>query len=507
MADDDKGPDFAAGVSTSSAPDGGILAGHVGEDDVLLFRRGNAAYAVGASCTHLGAPLAEGLVDGTRILCPWHHACFDLCTGEPLEAPAFDALQRWDVEIRDGRVFVTGKASSAGGLARAADARTFIIVGGGAAGFAAADQLRRAGFGGKIVVVSAERDEPYDRTLLTKDYLDGSFGDDDLPIAEHDLASLDVDFEAGVRAVRIDPAAHRVHLEDGRSLEYAKLLLATGAEPVRPKISGIERPNVHLLRSLADCRAVLDKAEEGARVVVLGGSFIALEAAAALCDRKLDVTIVCQEDAPLARIFGPQIAAEVRKVHEKHGNRFELGHTIASIDSTGVTLDDGRTIPCDFVVVGAGVRPRVELAEAAGIAVEDGIVVDPLLQTSATDIFAVGDIASWPDPYTASRIRVEHWVVAERQGQTAALNMLGKGELYDDVPFFWTKHFDFSVRYIGHAKEWDHIEVDGNLADADATVRFVKGGRVLAVATVGRDVACLREKLAMSRGEGRAPRG
>ena len=371
------------------------------------------------------------------------------------------------------------------------------IVGGGAAGFAAADALRNLGWDGAIALFSEEKEEPYDRTLLTKDYLEGAFGDDRLAIAQHGLADLGVAFHGGVSVERIDPAARRLRLANGDEHAYAKLLLTTGAAAKRPDFPGADLPNVRLLRSLADCRRIIAGVTSGGSVAVIGGSFIAMEAAASLRGRGLSVDVVAPEAHPLEKVFGRALSDLVVDAHRRKGVRLHLGAKVVRIEGSRVVLGQGEPIEADMVVVGAGVAPRIELAEAAGLKLDRGVLVDTRLRTSDPHIFAAGDIARWPDPHSGETIRVEHWVVAERQGQTAAANMLGRDEAFTMVPFFWTKHFDQSIRYVGHAEEWDETVVEGDLAKRDGLVRFRRNGRDLAVATVERDRESLRAEIAM----------
>lgn len=496
--DSQQPPDLARGVAIAAIADGGILAGKVGEEDVLLFRSGQEVHAVGAACTHLGAPLAEGLVVGDSIRCPWHHACFSLRSGEALRAPAFDPLPRWRVEQRDGIVRVAGKVETAPATRRASRGEApVVIVGGGAAGFAAADALLRLGRGDEIVMLSADDSPPYDRTLLTKDYLDGSFGDEELPISDRPLSERGVRMELGIRAEAIEGQSLR--LADGRSQPFGKLLLATGAEPRRLQVPGAALPHVRLLRSLADCLAILERLDAEPRVAVVGGSFIGLEAAAALRDRKLDVAVVTPDGQPMAKVFGPELSDLLVATHRQHGTVLHLGREVARIDPDALVLDDGSRVAADLVLVGIGVEPRLGLAAAAGLDMDDGILVDRCLRSSRPDIWVAGDIVRWPDPHSGQRIRVEHWVVAQRQGRHAAAAMLGETAAFDAVPFFWTKHFDLSIRYLGHAEEWDGIAVEGDITGRDTLLRYRRGGRDLAVATLERDLESLQEELAMER--------
>jgi apoptosis-inducing factor 3 len=500
------GPDLAQGVPVDCLADDGMLAGHVGEEPVLVVRRGDDLFAVGATCTHYGGPLADGLVVGDTVRCPWHHACFSLKTGEALHTPAFSPLACWEVEQRDNRIFVQRKKKMleprrAARAAPSGSLSKIVIVGGGAAGFAAAEKLRRERYEGDLVMVSGEEVTPVDRPNLSKDYLAGKAPEDWVPLRPDSFYSENgIDLRLGTTASGIDTRTHEVVLEDGTRIAYDRLLLATGAEPVRPSVSGAELPHVRMLRSLADCHAIIDRAASARRTVVLGASFIGLEVAAALRARDIEVHVVAPDKRPMERVLGPQMGDFVRALHEEHGVVFHLGETATDISDKRVTLSGGGTLDADLVVVGVGVRPRVALAENAGVALDRGVVVDDYLETSAPGIFAAGDIARWPDPHTGAKIRVEHWVVAERQGQAAALNMLGHRQKYAAVPFFWSQHYDVPINYVGHAETWDTLTIDGDIAAKDCLLRYGRNGRVLAVASIDRDVENLQAELVMEQG-------
>jgi NADPH-dependent 2,4-dienoyl-CoA reductase/sulfur reductase-like enzyme/nitrite reductase/ring-hydroxylating ferredoxin subunit len=504
------GPDLTKGVPASDIPDGGMLLGHADGEAVLLARSGGELFAVGAKCTHYGGPLNEGLVVDGTVRCPWHHTAFSLRTGEVVRPPALGGLPCWRVTLRGETALVTGRRDAADGVRSTAPARSrdgaprsVVIVGGGAAGTVAAMWLRRAGFDGPVTIVESGPDAPYDRPNLSKDYLAGTAPEDWIPLRPQSFYSENgIELMLGRRATAIDTTGRRLVLDDGMVREFGALLLATGAEPVTLDPAG-QGQRVHYLRTLDDSRAIIEAAQRARRAVVLGASFIGLEVAASLRARGLEVTVVAPESRPLERVLGPELGDYVRGIHERHGVVFRLGQTATTIGESSVTLRSGERLPGDLVVAGIGVRPRIALAESAGLATDRGIVVDAYLETSASGIYAAGDVARWPDAHSGERIRVEHWVVAERQGQTAAHNMLagrdGHRERFDAVPFFWSQHFDVAIAYVGHAPRWDSTDVEGDLTANDAEVTYRADGRVLAVATVFRDRTSLEAEAAMER--------
>lgn len=497
------GPDLAQGVASDALADGQMLLGHVGEEAVLLARRGDEFFAIGASCTHYHGPLAEGLMVGDTVRCPWHHACFSLRTGEALSAPALNPVECWRTELRAGKVFLREKAvakPAAPAVAVTAAPKAIVIVGGGAAGFAATEMLRRQRYAGSIVMLSDEDGPPVDRPNLSKDYLAGNAPEEWVPLRSGDYyTEQDIDLRLGTTVASIDSRAREVALGDNSKLTFDRLLLATGAEPVRLQLPGMDLPHVFTLRTHSDCRRIIACAQAARRAVVMGASFIGLEVAASLRARGMEVHVVAPEKRPMERVLGPQVGDFVRSLHEAHGVIFHLEDTATQIDARQVTLERGGTIDADLVVVGVGVRPRLALAEKAGLAVDRGVLVDPYLETSAPGIFAAGDIARWPDPHSGAAIRVEHWVVAQRQGQTAALNMLGGRERFDAVPYFWSQHYDVPINYVGHAENWDEVAIDGDLAARDCVMRYLRDGRVLALASINRDLDSLRIEAAMER--------
>ena len=501
------GPELTKGVAFADIPDGGILVGQAAGEPVLLVRRGSDVWAVAAACGHWGFPLADGIVVDCQIRCPVHHAWFDCRSGEAVGPPSPRDIQTWEVFREGDRVRVGGKRP----MPRARESRggpaSVLMVGAGGAADYAAATLRREGYRGPITLVGRDAEFiPMDRPNLSKDFLSGVAPEGWLPVRDeafykkHELTLV-----PGVEVTKLEPAAHRVALADGRTLEYGALLLATGAAPIRLDIPGASLPHVFTLRTLPETRGILERTVNGRPGVVIGASFIGLEAAASLRARGMDVAVVAPDARPLERILGPELGDFVRALHEEHGVTFHLGRKPASITARDVTLDDGTKLAADLVVMGVGVRPVTALAEAAGLKVDKGVVVDEFLRTSAPDVYAAGDIARYP--VAGGSQRIEHWVVAQQQGQTAARNMLGRNERFHTVPFFWSQHYDVQINYVGHAERWDAIQIAGSIASRDATVAYRAGGRIVAVATVGRDRPSLHAEEAFARDDQAALEG
>ncbi len=508
MATDDKkpaGPDLAEGIPASDLVDGAMVTGHLGDEEVLLVRLSGKLFALSAHCTHYHGPLVDGLLVGNTVRCPWHHAHFSLQTGEAVAAPALSPLTCWQVEERSGKIFVKSKKTQPAPKETGAGVERFVIVGGGAAGFAAAEMLRRRGFAGKVAMISNDDAAPVDRPNLSKDYLAGSAPEDWVPLRGDDwYRENKIELKLKTEVTALVVKAKELVLGDGSKIGFDKLLLSTGAEPVKLDIPGVDQKHVHTLRSLADCRAIIAQAKNAKRAVVIGASFIGLETAAALRARDIEVHVVAPEKRPLERVFGPQLGDFIRALHEEHGVKFHLEDSVTAIEGKRAALKSGGALDADLVVIGVGVRPRIALAEKAGLAIDKGVSVNEYMETSASGIYAAGDIARWPDAISGERIRVEHWVVAERQGQTAALNMMGVPTPFRSAPFFWSQHYDVPINYVGHAEKWDTIDIEGDVMKRDCIVRYKQGGRLMAVASIYRDKDSLEAGVQMEQRAGKA---
>jgi apoptosis-inducing factor 3 len=493
-----KGPDLSAGIDAAELKDNEPFLGHSNGEPVVLVKHQREICAVGAKCTHYGGPLAEGIVEGGTIRCPWHHARFDLRTGAPTR-PGRDAIPCYRVEHQGGRVRVGERLAPAKAQPRNGPSNV-LIVGAGAAANACAEELRRQGYPGPIAMIGAEGTVPVDRPNLSKDYLAGTAPEEWVPLRSPEFyAEQRIDLLTDVEVTAIDTSRREVRLSTGRSLPYGALLLATGAEPIRLSIPGSELALT--LRSFADARAIAARAVPGRRAVVIGASFIGLEVAASLRARDVEVSVVAPEARPLERVLGPELGDFVRALHEEHGVKFHLGRKPARLEVGSVTLDDGGVLAADLVVMGVGVRPRLQIAEQAKLRIDRGVVVDSNLQTSTEGIWAAGDIARFPDPRSGRPVRVEHWVVAERQGQHAARAMLGERMPYGAVPFFWSQHYDVPINYAGYTEGWESIEVAGSIAARSCLVAYRQLGRVQAVASIYRDRESLLAEAAMERGD------
>jgi NADPH-dependent 2,4-dienoyl-CoA reductase/sulfur reductase-like enzyme/nitrite reductase/ring-hydroxylating ferredoxin subunit len=492
------GPDLRAGVDFGSLAENSPLLGHVDNEAVILVRRGEQVFAIGATCTHYSGPLADGLVVGDTIRCPWHHARFDLRTGAAIGAPALSPVSCYTVQREGGRVKAGKKCESASRLQLGRTPASVAIIGAGAAGAACAEMLRAKGYEGPITLVGDEEPGPVDRPNLSKDYLAGNAPEEWIPLRTLEYyQSIHVELLTNDPADRIDTADKTITVRSGRVINYGDLLVATGAEPRSLSIEGVDLPHVFRLRTLADSKAIIARAAQVKQAVAIGAGFIGLEVAASLRHRGLDVTVVGQEKIPLERVLGKELGEFVRRLHEQNGVHFRSGDSPRIIRKDRVELASGQSVEAGLVVLGVGVTPRTALAEKAGLTVDNGIVVDENLRTSAPDVYAAGDVARYPDPISGERVRIEHWVVAERQGQAVARTMLGIGGPFREAPFFWSQHYDVAINYVGHVPAWDAVELRGDLEGRNAAAIYRSKGRTLAVATIGRDRESLAAEVAL----------
>lgn len=495
------GPDLRAdGIPIEEANAGVLNVGHVDGKPVVVVASGEGIYALGGSCTHYGGPLGDGLCVDGEIRCPWHHAAFDVRTGEAVGAPALNPIATYETIERNGRIYVTGQTEAVSpDRTPPSPPDSVVIVGSGAAGAAAAEKLRAYGYEGSIALVGEE--PPIDRPNVSKDYLAGTAPEEWMPLRSPEFyADTGIDLVTGKRVEEIDPETRTVRMDDGKELSYDALLLATGAEPRRLPVPGADSPHVHYLRTLEDSKTIIAALDTATRAVVVGAGFIGLEVAASLRHRNLDVTVVAPEEIPLAHLIGDTLGRFVANLHRERGVDLRLGVRAKGIGDDHVELDDGTLIPADLVVVGIGVIPRTGLAEAAGLTVDKGIVVDDRLRTSDPNIWAAGDIARYPGP-DGRPVRIEHWVLAERQGQTAARNILGHDVAFATPPFFWSQHYDVPINVTGHLDDWDEEVIVGDPDQRDVIVGYRKAGRITAVASIYRDRDSLRAEQALSTGD------
>lgn len=504
MGESDGGRDIGDGVPVAELPEGAVVGGCIDGEAVVLVNAAGRICALAGTCTHLQAPMADALLVDGVLICPWHHARFRVDTGEAIGAPAFDPLTVFVVEERDGRLFVTGRAPEPGRDETPPPPRV-VIVGGGAAGHACAELLVRSGHRGAVTMVSDDADPPCDRTMLSKQYLIGQMPRADVMLAAPGFYGANGPvLHLRRHATAIDVAARELVLDGGERLPFDALVLATGAEPKRLDRPGFDAPCVYLLRSLADADALIAAATPGSRAAVIGASFIGLEVAASLRQRDVDVAVIAPDNVPLAAILGEDVGRMIRAVHEEKGVRFHLGREVAAFEDGAVRLDDGSACPADIVVLGLGVSPRVALAREAGLAVAPdgeggGVIVNERLETSVAGIYAVGDIARYPDARLGRPLRVEHWVHAQRQGQHVARVLMRAAGRFADVPFFWSAHFDTGLRYLGHADGGAEAVVEGSIEDREFVIRYRADGRDVAVATCNRDPVALSADAGWSR--------
>jgi apoptosis-inducing factor 3 len=464
---------------------------------ILLYRSGTVVIALQGTCPHAGAPLADGIRDNDRLICPWHKAEFCLKTGKYRAPPAVDDLPRYDVRILNDQVIVTLPAAATTAPPPPqvpSDSRTFLIVGAGAAGAVAAQTLREEGFGGRIIMVDQANRLPYDRTLLSKYHLSGQHGGEKSPLQTQSFYRKHRIERRSGTVETLDVTRHEVRCRDGKVIAYDTALVATGGMPVAPSMPGAHLRNVFVLRSIADADAILAQAERSERAVVVGLGFIGMEVAASLRERGLEVTIVGQDAVPFEKQLGKEVGQAFVHLHQQKGVRFRVNTSVASLSGDqaveAVVLENKEHLEADLVVLGLGIKPATGFLKGIALNDDGSLTVDRTLR-AADGLYAAGDIARYS--YRGQSLRVEHWRVAQQHGRLAALNMLGRNLPYDAVPFFWTIQYFKQLDYIGHAMNWDRVVVHGDLRKPEFIAYYVKDGRVAAATGLDRgdDTAAL----------------
>jgi NADPH-dependent 2,4-dienoyl-CoA reductase/sulfur reductase-like enzyme/nitrite reductase/ring-hydroxylating ferredoxin subunit len=507
------GPNLLNGVALEDFTAKEKILGHFEGNPVLLIKKENEFFAISGLCTHYSGNLNDGLLTGESIHCPLHHACFDIRTGRALKAPALNALQTWKTEVSEGRVYVRGPLLDTFNTDKpdkpvkpaTNSSEHFVIVGSGAAGHAAAETLRDEGFTGQLSIFTADSDLPYDRPNISKDYLAGNAPEEWIPLrAPEFYKEKNINIHLSAPVEKVESEKKQILFKDKRPpVSFDKCLIATGGSPRTLNVPGADLPHVRYLRTLADSRNIIKSLSGVKNAVIIGSGFIGLECAASLRARKIEVTVISNENAPLLKILGPDAAQLVQNVHEKNGVKFFFQNSVSNIEPGSVSLTDGRKIPSDLVIAGIGIELNVSVFSER-VSDQDGITVDEYLNTGHKDIFAAGDIASFPSVLSEKSIRAEHWVIAQWLGQTAAKNMLGQAVKFKSVPFFWSVQYDFSFSYIGSAKNWSDAKAYGSLQKSKFAVAYVENEKISAVLTVGLDHENLLIEQALERGEQRA---
>jgi NADPH-dependent 2,4-dienoyl-CoA reductase/sulfur reductase-like enzyme/nitrite reductase/ring-hydroxylating ferredoxin subunit len=490
--------------------DGQMTTVLVGGKKVLLAKVNGRFYATAARCPHWGGTLPEGTLSGPRLLCPLHKATFDVRSGDLLEPPALDGIAAFRVRVDGDDVYVDrseeprrGRTMPMYACDPAADGRLFAIIGGGAAAAAAVEALRQECYVGRILMICPEDRWPYDRPNLSKDFLAGELEAKWLPLRSPEFYEEHVVERRVAVVTRLDVRTRTLMLDDGTTLNPDAVLIASGGRPRRLDVPGADLPGVFTLRSQADAEALAQAAEAAQRVVVVGASFIGMEAAASLAKRGLEVTVVGPGAVPFATILGEDVGHLVQARHEEHGTRFALGRGVTRLVGEGsvraVQLDDGQLLDADLVVVGIGVEPVTGFVEGVQRDRDGGLPVDEQLAL-APGVWAAGDVARYRDPYSGADLRIEHWRLAEQHGRAAARAMAGRGKPFAGVPFFWTQHFDLELGYAGVGRGWEEVIVAGDIGERDFTAFFATGERLLAACgTQRQELGALVELMRLGR--------
>ncbi len=472
----------------------------IGELTLVLIKKDGKYYAMGGKCSHVGAPLAEGLLHNHTVRCPWHQACFNILTGEQKEPPAMDDLPCFEVKIREDDVIVDipedAKQQIQPKMVKPSekDKRKFIIIGGGGAGSSAAESLRINGYQGQIVIITRESLLPYDRTALSKGYLKSDDAKLYFNRSKEFYNEYGIEVLTDREVVSVDKSTKSIVFADGSSMEYDKLLLAMGSVPRRLSVDGSDLGNIFTLRSSVDADKIKSLAVKGSKAVVIGASFIGLETSANLADRGVSVTIVAPESVPFENLLGDEIGNMYKALHEEKGNKFRLGTTVKAFDGDKIVkqviLEDGEKLSADFVILGVGVVPATKFLKGIDLNPDGSVSVDNHFQV-ADDIYAAGDVATFEWWFTGEKTRIEHWRLALQHGILAGSNMAGKPAEYKSIPFFWSNQVGANLKYLGYTKGWDEIIFQGSPKNKDFIAYYVKNDKISAVAAVGSTMQVL----------------
>lgn len=476
-----------------------------GNQEILLIRNfeGNY-YTIESKCTHVGGPLSEGILNKDRVYCPWHHACFNCKSGEMIEPPALDDLNSYNLSIENNELFVELDDEQLGKKITAMDenineSRTYIILGTGAVGLTAAVTLRKEGFQGKIIIISKDKNLPYDRTTLSKSFLEDPVDVEEIQLIDRDrFDDLDIEVKLNNEVVSVDILTKTLTLDSGKNISYDKLLIGTGGKPKEPYVPGNELKNIFTLRNVGDSAEIVNKANKESKCVILGSSFIALETASRLIEKNIEVTIVTKDKIPFENVFGEKLGQLFLDSHKKNGVKFILESGVKRFNGknkvSSIELDNGTVVETELVIIGIGVEPATDFIRGLKNAEDGSILVDKYLQATK-DVFVAGDIASFPDWRDGERIRIEHWRTAMQQGKTAALNMMDKNVKYNSIPFFWTRQAGLNVQYVGYTNKWDEVIIDGDTNSKEFLAYYLLNGKVRAVAGSGKskEMAAIEE--------------
>lgn len=482
-----------------------------GSREILVAHTEDGFRAIAPKCPHAGASLVEGVMHDDRVVCPWHNACFSLRTGELIEPPALNDLTSYPAFVESDTLYVelpeAEEESVVPDLAKQdttieKENRTFVIIGGGAAGCAAAQMLRQTKFTGRIVLLTTEEKPPYDRTKLSKAYLQQDKAQDlDLLRPLSFYQRYDIDLKTAVKVTKLDANAQTITYGNDKTIRYDALLIATGGKVKKIPMDGAELDNIFTLRQAQDARAILDASKQAKKVVIVGAGFIGMEVASSLNQQGLEVTVVASNAVPFEHVLGEKVGRLMQQIHESHGVKFKLDSKVSAFVGeekvASVELESGESLAADMVVVGIGVQPATDFIEGVVLNEDDkSVPVNQYLQ-AAPNVYAAGDIAQFPHFITGESVRIEHWRLAMQHGRGAALNMMGEDVAFKSVPFFWTGQYDVKLRYIGHAEKWDDIVIKGSLEDKSFLAFYIKDEQVLAAAGIGRDrdIAAISELL------------